>query len=137
MNRASVIRAAVTAFSGVFAVAALAAIAAEMGTDPSRAHSAVSAEWIAPVIAGVAAGALAWLVLDRPPVEIAQPEREMFTCPSCSSTMLDGWRLCPHCGALLEQSMPQPAVSSFDNAQGKVHPAGVGAERSPFGGWQG
>jgi predicted amidophosphoribosyltransferase len=54
-----------------------------------------------PVVAGVAAGALAWLVLDGVHGEEDAPLHSAAACPACGRPMLDDWRLCPHCGTLV------------------------------------
>lgn len=127
MNRASVIRSVVTAFGGVFAVAALAAVAAEIGQSESSSLTSVqSVAWLVPVVAGAAAGVLAWLVLDRPPIEAAQPDYSTTLCPACSSPIMHGWRLCPHCGVFVGDEPVGSSVRVRHAASGAVGKTGRG-----------
>ena len=64
-------------------------------------------EWALPLVAGAAVGVLAWTFL----VERAQPRQETpkrieLACPSCGRPILESWRLCPHCGALISEVSP-------------------------------
>lgn len=60
--------------------------------------------WVVPLIGGLVIGAVSLALLgsekdEQPPDEIGL---RSSSCPSCGSSILDEWRLCPHCGQLLE-----------------------------------
>jgi hypothetical protein len=132
VNRASVIRAVVTAFGGVFAVAALAAVAAEIGqSESSSLASAQFFAWLVPLVAGSAAGILAWLVLDRPPVETVESDQTTTFCPTCGSPIMTGWRLCPHCGVFMGE---ESAGANGARVRGTASStAGIAARGVPAG----
>ncbi len=58
--------------------------------------------WMALLLAASIIGGLAWVLLgqesgsDRPGSSAAVP------CPSCGGDVLCEWRLCPHCGVMLD-----------------------------------
>lgn len=57
--------------------------------------------WIVPIAAGFLVGGVAWALLatgDR------LPSRATLQCGSCGSTVLEGWRICPHCGHFIGES---------------------------------
>jgi ribosomal protein L32 len=57
--------------------------------------SLAALNWIVPIAAGFLVGGVAWALLatgDR------LPSRTRIHCTSCGSSILEGWRICPHCG---------------------------------------
>ena len=50
--------------------------------------------WLVPVVAGVVVGGVAWAMLA--PARISASARER--CAHCGALVLEGWRICPHCG---------------------------------------
>jgi hypothetical protein len=60
--------------------------------------SLAALNWIVPIAAGFLVGGVAWALLatgDRLPSRVAT------YCTSCGSSVLEGWRICPHCGHFL------------------------------------
>jgi hypothetical protein len=60
-----------------------------------RGSSLTALNWIVPIVAGFLVGGVAWALLatgDR------LPSRPRIRCTACGSSILDGWRICPHCG---------------------------------------
>jgi len=82
-------------------------------------------------VAGAAAGVLAWLVLDRPPVEADQRSHSTMLCPACSSPIMDGWRLCPHCGVFVGEELV--SVTGTSGAVVASGSTGAGGMASPTG----
>jgi hypothetical protein len=102
VDRLSIRRAGLAVLGWFAAVSILVAVAAEVGhSEFARLYNLGLFEWAVPVVAGVAAGALAWLVLDGVHDEDDQPSHSAAACPACGRSMLDDWRLCPHCGTLV------------------------------------
>jgi hypothetical protein len=74
-------------------------------------HSLAALNWIVPIAAGFFVGGVAWALLatgDR------LPPRTRTHCTSCGSSILDGWRICPHCGHFVGEVMEcaEPADSA-------------------------
>ncbi|PKQ29120.1 MAG: hypothetical protein CVT60_07015 [Actinobacteria bacterium HGW-Actinobacteria-10] len=74
------------------------------------------AGWIVPLIGGLVIG-LASLVLLKPGDDVNIPgsghQVHTSTCVSCGSPILQEWRLCPHCGQLMECSTDRPGPLPF------------------------
>jgi ribosomal protein L32 len=67
--------------------------------------------WIVPIAAGFLVGGVAWALLaagDRLPSRVATH------CDSCGSIVLEGWRICPHCGHFIGEGVE--AVERADAA---------------------
>jgi hypothetical protein len=77
----------------------------------ARLHGFGIFEWVVPVLLGASVGVAAWLVLRSLPPERDVPELSEEACPACGRLILDDWRLCPHCGTLLEQGLQQSPTS--------------------------
>jgi hypothetical protein len=102
VDRLSIRRAGLAVLGWFAAVSVLVAVAAEVGhSEFARLYNLGLYEWAVPVVAGVAAGALAWLVLDGVHADDDLPSHSVAACQACGRPMLDDWRLCPHCGALV------------------------------------
>ena len=64
--------------------------------------SMAALNWIVPIAAGFLVGGVAWALLatgDR------LPSRVTVRCTSCGSSILEGWRICPHCGHFIGESV--------------------------------
>jgi hypothetical protein len=59
--------------------------------------------WLMPVIAAGLVGLLAWALLSPRDNRAEQSARAMVRCRSCDANMMQGWRLCPYCGAMKEE----------------------------------
>lgn len=73
--------------------------------------SLTALNWIVPIAAGFLVGGVAWALLatgDR------TPARTRMHCTSCGSSILEGWRICPHCGHFLGDAVErrEPADSA-------------------------
>ncbi len=58
-------------------------------------NSVAALTWIVPIAAGFLVGGVAWALLatgDR------LPSRVRVHCTACGASILEGWRICPHCG---------------------------------------
>ncbi len=89
----------------------LLAVAAVTGSMDGRGSSLAALTWIVPIGAGFLVGVVAWALLaagDR------LPSPAHTRCPSCDSVVLEGWRICPHCGHFLGDKVEagQPADSA-------------------------
>ncbi len=61
--------------------------------------------WIVPIAAGFLVGGVAWALLATGD---HVPARMKFHCDSCGSTILEGWRICPHCGHFVGEAVSCP-----------------------------
>ena len=103
MNRLSVKRLGIVVLGGLAAVCAMTATAAAAeDTGMLRLYNLGPLEWVAPVFAGASVGIVAWLVLSSMPEEPDVYTHTESACPACGRAVLDDWRLCPHCGTLIE-----------------------------------
>lgn len=70
--------------------------------------------WIVPLVAGLIIGGVALLLLDMPhsSAETSAEELRASTCASCGSPIISEWRMCPHCGDLLECDMAVSTAAS-------------------------
>ena len=59
--------------------------------------------WLIPFIAGAVIGVVAFLLLDSDR-SVSEPEVELraTACETCGAEVMDEWRMCPHCGAMLD-----------------------------------
>lgn len=57
--------------------------------------------WLMPVVVAGLVGVLGWVTLANGRVDEDAP-RAMIQCVSCGSSVMRGWRMCPHCGHLAE-----------------------------------
>lgn len=65
--------------------------------------AATSAGWMVPVAAGLTVAWTVWKLV--PPVDSpvqASTELREVVCESCGGAVFTDWRLCPHCGALID-----------------------------------
>ncbi len=67
--------------------------------------SLAALSWIVPVAAGFLVGGVAWALLATGD---QLPSRTRVHCESCGSSILEGWRICPHCGHFVGE-VPQSA----------------------------
>ncbi len=65
--------------------------------------------WSAVLIMGTLAALVVLLILE-PQSGSESEERELVisSCPACGKSTIDEWRLCPHCGQMLECDMSIP-----------------------------
>jgi len=64
--------------------------------------AATAAGWMMPVAAGITAAGVAWALTRPREEEPDERQHALAGCAACGGTVFDEWRLCPHCGALLE-----------------------------------
>ncbi len=68
--------------------------------------------WVIPLVAGVVLGSVVMLLLNQTDdSEEEGPEFHTTTCTACGGTILDEWRLCPHCGQVRDDDMETSAVT--------------------------
>jgi hypothetical protein len=61
--------------------------------------------WIAPLVTVLVVGAAAWALLgDAEPGVNDGSAMHTEPCGSCGRDVLEGWRMCPYCGAWLERA---------------------------------
>jgi hypothetical protein len=80
------------------------AVASMTGSPSAAIYQLGAFEWIIPVTAGASVGLVAWVLLGSVPQhsdDAVSPLAER-SCPACGHLMLADWRLCPHCGTLLD-----------------------------------
>lgn len=60
--------------------------------------------WVMPLVAVSALGGLTWVLLreESHRVDDTTGEARLRACPSCGRDVLERWRLCPYCGAMLD-----------------------------------
>lgn len=107
-SRRAVLRAA-SAVSFVLAIAGLVYLSSGALHGPSG----VAAEWVAPAVAALSiAGVGSVLVSERQADDRndrVQPGKG--PCPACGREVLDHWRMCPYCGAMLETGLSSAPTS--------------------------
>lgn len=115
MGPMSLTRILMAAIGGLLAgVLILGILAAVNGATGFRACTATEAfGWAVPIIAGLAVGAMSLLLLGSGRDQSEPPSTPSASaCAECGSPIHDGWRLCPHCGSLLECDVAMPATSA-------------------------
>jgi len=102
MKRAGLLRATVAALGGLAAVTALFAFWVMASVRTGIVVGGANAPlWAVPVVAGVAVGILSWFLLTGGPTA-QEPEDDRATtiaCTNCGNSVMEDWRLCPHCGS--------------------------------------
>ena len=64
--------------------------------------------WMVPVLAGILLGLVVLLLFD-PPIDAPGSDVTIdASCAACGKQIIEVWRLCPHCGQLLECDMSLP-----------------------------
>jgi hypothetical protein len=105
VSRLFIRRFGLAVLGGLMAVSVLVAVVAQVDEFGFvRPYNLGLLEWVVPVIAGVAVAAVAWLVLEGLPEEDEDLPHAAASCPACGRLILDDWRLCPHCGTLVEDA---------------------------------
>ena len=62
--------------------------------------------WLAPLVAAGVLGAATWVLLDQPRSDRSdEGSFDAGTCVECGREVLGQWRMCPYCGALLEEDV--------------------------------
>lgn len=103
MTRLSAKRIGFAVLGGLASVSVLTAVAAELDDSGlARLYNLGVLEWIVPIVAGASVGVCAWLVLKALPEDTEASTHTEEACPACGRLILDDWRLCPHCGTLVE-----------------------------------
>jgi len=78
-------------------------VAANGGAGLSHCTVTGAFGWTLPLIAGIAIGALAWVLHRGGRASTrSEPQRATARCDSCGSALMESWRLCPYCGELIE-----------------------------------
>ena len=101
MKRVGLLRVSAAALGGLAAVTALVAFGVLMSMRSGVLVSATQAPlWALPLVAGGTVGVLSWFLLDgaRTSEDPSDDVRVTVACEHCGKTMLEDWRLCPHCG---------------------------------------
>jgi hypothetical protein len=110
VSRFSARRIGLTVLGGLAAVSLVAVLITEIDAAGfGRAGDTGGLAWLAPVVVGASIGVVAWLALRALPRESAASPRAEHGCPACGRLILDDWRLCPHCGTLVECKAEQVA----------------------------
>jgi hypothetical protein len=87
---------------GLAAVTALVAFGVLMSMRSGISMRAGQAPlWAVPLVAGAAVGVLSWFLLSGVSTaeEPADDRRIAVACAHCGNTVLEDWRICPHCGS--------------------------------------
>jgi len=70
--------------------------------------SATQFGWVAPLLAASIIGALAWVLLSQHrTLDDDDPHAASIECPECGQTVMGEWRMCPHCGEVLDPQYPR------------------------------
>jgi hypothetical protein len=97
------------ALLGAFVLAgALLAVLAFVNVDGGviAGTSSETLGWIVPIVAGAVIGAVAFLLLDDGSrAEGGERELRPSTCRACGSDTIAEWRICPHCGEILDREV--------------------------------
>lgn len=59
--------------------------------------------WTFPLLFAGIAGGVAWLALFRGEDETPEPPLTAARCASCGGALVEDWRLCPYCGARIDE----------------------------------
>lgn len=59
--------------------------------------------WTVPLLSGAVIGAVTWILLGQETLSDDPSGGSASTCPSCSTSVMSEWRLCPHCGHRLDE----------------------------------
>ena len=78
----------------------------------SGSTAATAAGWTIPVLAGIVAGVVAWVLLIEDRSRQEEGSGLAPRCSDCGRPMADEWRLCPYCGALNESEAESGAYSA-------------------------
>jgi hypothetical protein len=69
--------------------------------------------WIVPIVAGAVIGAVAFLLLDEGRArDRDEGDLSSATCGECGSEIITEWRMCPHCGEILDRDLAAPTRAS-------------------------
>jgi hypothetical protein len=104
VKRGQVMRLVTAGFGGVVVavafLAGLLVINSRSGFTGSAA--ATAAGWTIPLLAGVVAGVVAWVLLLEEAPEDKHEAMPMAQCRECGRALADEWRLCPYCGTFAQ-----------------------------------
>ena len=94
----------VVALSATIVGLALTALFAAIGTAASSNGAAGHFEWLVALVAGVLIGAVTLILLESRQSARGDEDSSLASaeCPACGNPILEEWRLCPHCGELLQ-----------------------------------
>jgi hypothetical protein len=103
VHRKSVKRLALVVAGGFVATGSILAAVTFIGEMYVTGSATAAYGWIIPIITGAVIGLVAFLLLDADPVERKPPvEIRSTACSECGAEINDDWRMCPHCGTMLE-----------------------------------
>lgn len=113
MKDSPLLRTALAVFGGVCAAILMLGVLAVVNGGLSFADCTGTARtgWIVPLIGGIVIGLTSLALLQSgEEVDRTNENASMHasTCLACGNPILDEWRLCPHCGELLECSTDKP-----------------------------
>ncbi len=99
--------------AGVLMLAVLALLNGGIGFGSCTAMTGLG--WIVPLVAGLIIGGVALVLLDtsQSNADSSADTLRASTCASCGSPIISEWRMCPHCGALLECDMAVSTATSI------------------------
>lgn len=85
------------------------AIAIQDGGGFAGCVTTIAFKWFVPLIAAAVIGGVAVMLLDGHPSG-SGPADDLRSgqCAVCGAAIIDEWKLCPHCGALLECDVRMP-----------------------------
>lgn len=100
----------------IFVVAGLAVAAHVLlsrGSDLRVCTATAALGWTVPLVTALLIAGIVMLLLSTgDDAGDAPTELRASTCTVCGSGIIDEWRMCPHCGALLECDTTMPLGSS-------------------------
>lgn len=113
-------RTALAVFGGVCAAVLMVGVIAFVngGLEFAECTGTARAGWIVPLIGGIVIGLVSLALLGSGnEVDHTRETTTLHssTCVACGNSILDEWRLCPHCGQLLECSTDSPHPKSAES----------------------
>lgn len=105
MTRSRLIGLAGAAVAGATLAVVLIVMAVVLaGRGLGTATAAATAGWVVPVAAGVTIAWAVWrLAGAREEADFTAKELHELECRACGGAVFADWRLCPHCGALIDR----------------------------------
>jgi hypothetical protein len=103
VHRKAIKRLALVVAGGFVLTGVVLAAVTFLGETYSPDSTTAAYGWIIPIITGAVIGLVAFLLLDTEDVASGTDVGLRSTsCASCGAEVIDEWRMCPHCGAMLD-----------------------------------